>query len=334
MKLEKYDDAVKYVLYHYPGLVPPQDVNPVGDPRLPLQSGRHIKFQSIFGDDPTKDGDLIYGIADARGLGAYHLHNSNGDKVLAQICDHYNNAAKIGTGDIFKRNWQGLGFLDADRDHTEQLIRAQVSWKDMPTQKNSKPILSERFRQYAQGLLNSRYNPMDVHDMATEKIVKDTHKSLDQMMQMYGNNRKLATAHMWAHARMVKAVRRACKGGIVMVAKAPQFKYAHVHFIMDMMGDLGKVAFKKPLRAEYVPITSSELTFVFRYYDELMAKVFFWVNGEAVLPPWVADWKLNDAKGNEVYSNQEAWFRYALYREVTGRDQTPFPEWDVRQKVT
>jgi hypothetical protein len=140
---------------------------------------------------------------------------------------------------------------------------------------------------------------------------------------------------MLMHARFVYGVRRACKGGLAMVASDPQYRQANaqVHFILDGLGDLGAVAYKYPLpgKGEYVAITSSELGFCFRYWNDpqfpLSAVVKLYVNGDRVTPPWDANWTKADAVGNNVFSNQEAWLRYGLYRSIVQPGGKAFPVW-------
>jgi hypothetical protein len=160
------------------------------------------------------------------------------------------------------------------------------------------------------------------------------------MRNEHGNNH-MALQHYWAHARMVKAVRRACKGGIALVASLQAYRDngAKVHFLLDRMGDLGRIARKDfldtPENDTYVPITTSELCFCFRHWDSVCYRrggetklkdiVNFYCNGARVFAPWKGEWRRHDCFGVPVFSNPEAWARYGLYRKLVGSDTHGFP---------
>jgi hypothetical protein len=81
--------------------------------------------------------------------------------------------------------------------------------------------------------------------------------------------------------------------------------------------DGGRILPAPPRQSSLVPITSSELCFVFRNWDKnLRGVVRFWVNGQEVQAPWLSNWTENDVKGKDVKSGWEAWQRYALKRKV------------------
>ena len=109
-------------------------------------------------------------------------------------------------------------------------------------------------------------------------------------------------------------------------ANAGGFDNAWIHFVLDGLGDLGRIPRKAPIpRANghsghsYIPITSSELLFCFRHWTQLKKHVFFYVNYERVVPPWTGEWRLHDLSGSYVSSSQGQWLRYAYYRQIFGR---------------
>lgn len=316
-KKAKYKDVIKYVVFYYPDLILPGELNPVVNGRRP---GRK-NFQEMFAtmNQNTDFVDLIYGVAAARVLQPYKL---NGGGRLRQA-DDFNNAAAIGNGVAFKRNWNSTGFLDATPSSVNQAVLAAAA---RPGEVEG--IREDTRQVHAQALLNSRYNPAIAFLKTTDSLAKDT-----QLPMSTWNRQRDAQEHYWMHARFIKAIRMACKGGIAMLASAPQYTaiQAKIHFVLDKLGDLGKIARKDPLpnKEKYVAITTSELCFCMRYWSDprypLSRVVKFYVNGEMVFAPWEADWTLNDVYGNGVYSNQEAWKRYSLRRDIVHPEQKAFP---------
>lgn len=323
----KYKKALKYVIFHWPDILFPGTV----DPLVP-NGGRIPNKKTFLEYYPTMDQntdfvDLMYGVAAARALLPYNLNNGR-----VRQADDFNNASNLGTGLAFGRTWQGTGILDTTAQTTRDDVVRGVPQNQL---QGFGGMQAQTRNVYARGLLSGRYSPTGVYGLSNEKIRKDAHLNMSTFMQNNQNRRKQAERHYWAHARFVKAVRRACKGGIAMVASAPEYRQveAKVHFALDRLGDLGKMARKDklPNKDEYVAITTSELCFCCRYWEDrefpLSNVVKFYVNGNRVYAPWERNWEENDAEGNPVFSNMEAWRRYMLSRDCVGEGRKAFPKW-------
>jgi hypothetical protein len=308
-KRQKYREVIDYVAFHYPGLIPASAITQMPDPRT------GTNFHAEYGlMQPGDHVDLVYGLAMERGLAPY-------SGVNARYCDKFNRAANIGNGVAFRREWIGMGELGTTVAGATASIIATTEVQGL-----KEGITQANRRAHVNGLMASRLNPVTALEMDRVRIRKDQQKTAQQV-QTWNNlpdgDRRIQE-HLWAHARMVKGVRRACKGGIAMVASAPAYQAvnAKIHFVLDGMRDLGAVALKQPLphRGPFVAITTSELVFCHRYWNDpafpLSAIVKFYINGSRVRAPWEGDWRLTDFNNNEVVSNQEAWLRYELARSM------------------
>jgi hypothetical protein len=328
----KYKKLIKYVVFHWPNMIPLNKVVKMNAimPRL-------LGFEDFYA---TKDGntdftDLIYGASSGR---SKPIYQKGGQPRQA---DHLNNASNLGTGVAFQTTWHGTGLLNASPETVVNSFRQgqpQSEWKG--------GVTNNTRNAYVNGLLGTRYSPENVFKLQNIKVVKDTYLPLDVIISRNFNNdgippRDNVEERFWAHARFIKSVRSACKGGIAMVASSPLYTgiNARVHFVLDTLGDLGVRARKDSRnlneKDNFVAITTSELCFCFRYWMNsefpLKEVVFFYVNGLRVHPPWDFDWSITDASGHKVYSNQEAWLRYGLFLEVMGSAK-PFPKFDIGQE--
>jgi hypothetical protein len=199
-----YQEALKYLVYHYPGVIPPTDVVAVGNPQTGATFAEWVRFLNDFrrirndpDDVPESVGDVVYGADHGRTQAPYTGMNM-------MIMDNFNNAANIGTGFAFNRMWNMLGTLDADALSVRQTVTNSVQ--------NQNAIGQQAMQQYYKGLTNSRYNPELVMGLSKDKLSKDRHKNTTQFQTHFQNdkkNRKKAEDHSVMHARMVKAVRRA-----------------------------------------------------------------------------------------------------------------------------
>lgn len=319
----KYKDALKYVLFSWPGVVDASKLNPVTEGRMLDRLGFQQMFSSMDGN--TDFVDLQYGISGARALAPYRLTSGR-----VRFADDFNNASNLGTGAAFGRMWQGFGTLDATPASVTASFRKGEKADDKAL---TRGIASATRNEYVHGMLNSRYAPQRSLNETGKKLKKDTQQSVQTMAGLHGA--KQANDHFVQHARFVKSVRRACKGGIAMAASHQGYRAvdAKVHFVLDGLGDLGKMARKDklPNKGDYVAITSSELAFCARYWNDpqfpLNKVVKFYINGDRVLPPWEADYTLVDAQNDNVHSNQEAWLRYLLCQELIGTPK-PFPKFE------
>lgn len=320
-KRTRYKKVIKYVAFHCASISQSFVLNVVANGRLPNK----MNFQNYYAtmNTATDYVDLMYGIAPARSFAPYRLPVGR-----PLQCDDFNNASNIGTGLAFGRQWNGSGLLDMTRQDAIDSIRRGGPLGD---------IRNDATRQvFSNGLLASRYNPADVFLMQNSKMLKDTHQNKAAVRAQHPDTRagrNLADQHYWAHAKMLKGIRRACKGGIAMVASSALYQAvdAKVHFVLDGLGDLGTMARKDalPNKDNYVAITSSELAFCCRYWNDpnypLRNVVKFYVNGARVYAPWEADWSVADTNGAQVYSNQEAWLRYQYSSAQSSSGPKPFP---------
>lgn len=313
-KRAKYKGALRYLLFSWPQMIQPGELTYVDDGRSP----RRETFANYYAvtNRTTDFSDLLYGTSNARLLAPYRPPLGN-----VRFADDFNNASNIGGGLAFGRQWNGTGLLDA----TPTQVRDSVRRGDPGHRLRENTRLL-----HVNALLNSRYDPaLSLHE-PRKRLHADTHQSLQAMRERHRSDAK---EHYWMHARFVKSVRRACKGGIAMVASHPCYTHAgaKVHFVLDGLGDLGRIARKEVFHTDkdgYVAITSSELVFCCRYWNDpqfpLHDAVWFYINGERVLPPWEADYRTTDGTKAMVYSNQEAWLRYRLSTALLSESK-PFP---------
>ncbi len=322
-KRKKYKDALKYLIFSWPGMVDPNKMNVVTSGKITDRIGFQAMFKTM--DSTTDFADLQYGISGARAMTPYRLTSGR-----VRFADDFNNASNLGTGSAFERTWQGYGFLTATNSSVEQKFR---TGEKQDLNGKTRGIAQTTRDEYVEFMLASRYSPVRSLGESGKKLKKDTQQSLQTMTGIHG--KKQAQLHFQQHARFVRSVRRACKGGIAMVASHQGYRAvdAKVHFVLDGLGDLGKMARKDALpgKGDYVAITSSELCFCCRYWDDptypLSPVVKFYINGDRVLPPWQADYTDADAEGNNVYTNQEAWLRYLLCQELIGTKKA-FPKFE------
>lgn len=95
-------------------------------------------------------------------------------------------------------------------------------------------------------------------------------------------------------ASIFLAIRRACKFGIEYVT---QVNNGTVHYVLDginMTDVIGRLDRPRPGNIRGVPITTSELRYLFRNWHRLQAlhdtrKLIFWRNRAPALPPWESD---------------------------------------------
>ncbi|WP_461537495.1 hypothetical protein [Spongorhabdus nitratireducens] len=324
-KIQQYQHSIRYLIDFYPGWIDVAEM--LAEDHRVMKDGQPVTFQLSVGDEHRAHGDLLYGVHPSRTLDVYKMVNAG----KLSICDNYNNAAEIGTGLAFGRTWDGNGLLDTRPEDVARMVTSKAANSDAPCATHD--LQPGRFASYARGLMNSRYSPADTLELPDSRVQKDTHHTLDEIRKVNSRAaKKEIKLHHMAHAHFFKAVRRACKGGIAMAASAPEFTAtgARVHFLLDGLGDLGKIA-RKEIFNKCTPITSSELAFCFRYWDRLQHVVRFYLNGIEVKAPWEAEWTANDANNKPVSSNKEAWLRYGWYRKLTARNGKSFPSgWAVQ----
>ena len=301
-KREKYYDPLNYLILEYPsinaswevlrGVIPPSPVPPT-----------HTFENNV----DLRRGDLVYGIQPGRCHAKYRLINGYG-----RFCDQYNNHYGIGTGKAFKAvkrdnlsKRKGRRWVNAYVRGTHQLNAPS----NLPDQGSDREVTMDMANAYFDTLMGSRFSPDHAFDVPLNKLQKEKNDN------------------SWGETelRWMKSIRRACKSGIHMVATHPTFvnRQAKIHFVLDFMGDLKKVALKEPLHDDgrkYVSITTSELRYVFRNWTTpnimLRDVVKLYVNAKEVNAPWVEDWTLRDCSNKIVHSGFQYWHRYELSRRL------------------
>ncbi|WP_147426633.1 hypothetical protein [Trinickia fusca] len=314
-KAVKYEKSIKYLIFNYPGVVDSYHATGamIGRP----VSGRG--FKDVFNENrlsrqvPDGVGDMVYGLAPARSLDIYAGKREGGSPYF--YCDDFNGAIGVATRGVFNFNKEnGWDLSVKPGDIVENINRAALDAKNL----SEWGISREAMGAYAGQLAAGRYSPARSLSDKPNKLSRE----LPEPLPRGGLNGQ--DPNLLMHARYSKAIRRACKHGIAMVARSELFRShgCRVHFILDMLGDLGNIPMKlAPERTggNYVPITYSELSFCFRYWRDVRECVRFFVAGQEVNAPWESNWRLIDATGKPVFANQEAWRRYALYREICRR---------------
>jgi hypothetical protein len=167
-----------------------------------------------------------------------------------------------------------------------------------------------------------RMNPFNVMQQEgllplAMKIAKDYEKLNPTSREAKTAKRRIKDLMHKAYER--KAIRRGCKYGIQMVAMElnVDLPAAKLHFLLDEV-DMQDVIKKTPVdHAEladgtpykYVYVTATELRSAFRYWNVLnQKKVFFYLNGEEVGPPWRNAWKDKIDCHNIKRTNNPSWW--------------------------
>lgn len=260
-------------------------------------------------------GDLLYGKSKTRDA---YIDNYMTDKqmefveddVVQGTMDDYN--AALGTDD--EANFKNNG-----PDALEEAMKRGA--------KGSKLIGIDAMRQLA---LKSRFSPTGVFD---PKRTPDARlKGEFKEVKVIGTGAKPVPDDVWlAQSRKQLAIRRMCKFGIAFVAKNEHFLEAgaKLRFALDGL-DLEAVASKVPRASRSpvkwsgapdmvvpacVPVTTSELRYICRHWGELQAQVFFYVKGERVDAPWVAEYDRQDCFNGKVTSAKKSWDKYLEERE-------------------
>lgn len=159
-------------------------------------------------------------------------------------------------------------------------------------------------RNYIEQLEKTSYKPSSVRDDASvPRISKgDINIPTDKqaLSTYYKNNQEVVIL-----AAQALAIRRACKFGIEYIS---QIKGGTVHYVLDGI-DMSNVVGKKTTRlwtgTTGIPITTSELRYLFRNWyrlKELEAqhKIIFWKNYVRFDSPW--------------HTNPQEWMEYAKQR--------------------
>jgi len=275
-------------------------------------------------------GDLMYGLRDTRTvyLNQWQAHiGLNSDRVMKflklttdrqkpnwNIIDNYNDYFFLGgnvdfsgaTGSYSKALGELYARLSA--------ITGQRATIDQSSTWKKETQLTQRVA-YVTELERSRFSPLnsftaDPNKVAREGFTPGISGSADAALQQN---------------RSYLAIRRACKFGIGMVASDMAFAGCKIHFVLDGL-NLSDVATKAP-RAGYggrtaVPITTSEIRYVFRKWNDLRNTVIFYVNLNSVNPPWEDDWSLQPVDNmppNPLRAYKGQWDAYGQQRAASGK---------------
>jgi hypothetical protein len=205
-------------------------------------------------------GDLIYGFEKGR-----DLYINNSPKLGA--------AAKVGCW-IIANNFNDNTILRFNQFYTpcpdttsqqEQINQIIQALKQCGKLEGGLPFIKALYR---------RYPPSEV-------------KNID-----------LAKLNRTGDSHNFKMIRRSCKFGIEYVAGLLDGN-AKVHFVLDYMPDEADILSKKKYNGR-VPITVSELRYVFRNWRRLSGRIVFYKSLREDFAPWE--------------SNPQAWRKYAIER--------------------
>lgn len=265
---------------------------------------------------PTK-GDIIYGKQKARTEYQRYMLPDQLDFVTKDWAyfDNYN---------------ENFGISKLQNYQTDSPDGLEKSIHDAPKIKPGTPDLPAK-------LLGSRLSPVSVFDKTRtpqDRLAREKQDSVFNSKK--GTSTPRPEPEALASARYMLALRRACKFGIAFVATNDAFlsQGAKIRFLLDGL-DMGKVATKETLNRKgevllrdlgslgretidsiYVPITTSELRYTFRHWDELQKVVYFYVAGNSVEPPWQADYTTTDCFSRQFTSCQGAWAKYGVQRST------------------
>ena len=341
-KRDKYSDLIKYFAFHYPRVIPANQLTAVPSPFVPNAPTFQQTFYQGNHPDPYANGDLLYGRAGRdRAVNNRQVGRdcdpygppSNSNLQRVRVLDNYNNAAGLGTGAAFATTWGGHEVRN-QHGHSQVVSNNSIkahAYRDYNTANfaygNTGQFNQQQYRAYLDGLFASRFAPDKIVELTEAKLKKHDCPKIENPRNVWSADEMRDRERR--RAMLGKAIRRVCKGGIAMVATSPSFTNARIHFVLDDLGNLGDVAQKAKLPNGSTPITTSELCFVCRHWNSLSNKVYFWLNGRRVYAPWEADWVGEGHNNTRVVSGQEYWLRYQAYRQMAGKTGKPMPVWAV-----
>ncbi len=287
--------------------------------------------QAFLVNFSPENGDLMYGLRDSRTeyLNAWEQYIM-GDmdrlvrfKTLVQgnqkpnwnIIDNYNDYFFLGGAVDFgsKGSYsKAVGQMNA-RIHTVFKDTVDKNPGNNFPSKTSEQLLQRT--SYAQDLQKSRFSPARVLEAPSDKV------GSEGFTKNLSGSKKAAQEQN----RSYLAIRRACKFGIAMVATSAAFVGCTIHFVLDGL-DLKDVAQKNP-RVGYggrtaVSITTSELRYVYRNWNDLRNRLKFYVNLDEVAAPWVQDWSLipiGQTLPNPLKAYRDEWLAYGQERVQSGK---------------
>ncbi|HEX2887388.1 hypothetical protein [Vineibacter terrae] len=151
---------------------------------------------------------------------------------------------------------------------------------------------------YIDELLKSRYSPISVRDnKSISRMPKNDNRVPGDYDAFVAMLKDALTKQTALDAALYLAIRRACKFGIEYVM---EYRGGTIHYIIDgitMADVVGKTEMPINMGLQTgVPITTSELRFIFRNWHWFREKVddglVFWFKDTPTTAPWITDPKL------------------------------------------
>jgi Domain of unknown function (DUF4157) len=238
-------------------------------------------------------GDILYGFAGPRQqymTAARSVTSHNYEYTM----DDYNNYYGIGTGDVFRAI---MGEPDTGAKRANMAAELEKRYKSATT-----PMQ----KAYYENLMGGRFKPQSVLDRSKESLKQDAAD--------WGAGQSGGADPNLISLQHVKAVRRACKAGIDLVTKLNGV----IHFVLDGFGDINLAAKKQTTKGTYIPITYSELRYVYRNWDRLKGKVKFYVGLHEVPAPWIGRGNIDDSDG--LLTGKLAWREYGQKLNKQGKE--------------
>lgn len=205
-------------------------------------------------------GDLIYGFEEGR-----DLYIDNSPKLsAAAILGTWIVANSFNNNTILSFSQFYTPASQAPSDET-QILQIAAALKNMGKEEEGLPFVRELYR---------RYPPSEVAALEANDL------------------KKTGDSHNF------KMIRRSCKFGIEYVAAILDGN-AKIHFVLDGMPDESAIIGKKKYQGR-VPITVSELRYVFRNWERLKHRIIFYKSLREHFAPWE--------------TNPSGWKAYAVER--------------------
>jgi hypothetical protein len=199
--------------------------------------------------------------------------------------------------DEFRESLEGLSekYMSLINSYNEPILDVDFLKKPPYTSVISK---IQRGTSYITALQKTRYAIDKVHEASVEALNKGNVTIKDSL--------KTLSSPEMASAATVLAIRRACKFGIEYIAQVT--RKGKVHYVLDgidMSDVVGKKAMALWTGTTGVPITTSELRYLFRNWyrlknDAAKGRIRFWMSYQPSIAPWDA--------------NPKEWLQYAKHR--------------------
>ncbi|EAM8390673.1 hypothetical protein GOE30_24140 [Salmonella enterica] len=264
-------------------------------------NGGQVSFEKNYSDT---GGGMVYGLATFRGKYIKKIEPDFSIENLKNgllVIDKYNNALSLA---ITSRNIQ---CLSCTRDKKE--LKRSGSTIKIPG--NIAEIVKEKYKNpnfmwddyFSPGEENPKFNIQEIYNQVRKKYGKDYFHTYALSMMAGGIVPRL----LW---------KRGSKLGIEMAAR----EHNTVHFVVEGI-NMVDVVFKNKRGGQSV--TSSELRYAFRNRERLKGRLFFYNDGELILPPWESApelWANYDNKRVQSCSNRHnAQRRGTIFPDTLGK---------------